>query len=197
MLRSRSLALGAVIAGVATSSCCILPMLLALLGAGGAGLGSALAPYRPLFFGITVVLVAIALWIAHRPGTPTSEQAEDCCARAPARLRRWPTWLMSAFALGVAALPFAMDGSAGPSGDCKDRLELRVSGMTCAGCEVHITTELLGVPGVTSAGANYERGTAWACLLDPVTNESLVAAVERAGYTANVVASPVDEEKIR
>lgn len=198
MSRMRTPALGAVVAGIAASSCCIVPMILALLGVGGAGLGGVLARYRPLFFGVTVVLVAIALWLAHRRWrASSSEQGGDCCAVGRSRGRLWPTWAMSAIALGIAALPFAMGGSVEPAVSCTDRVELSVRGMTCAGCEAHITEALVSVPGVLSAGASYEHGTAWACLASHPAGDALTAAVARAGYEATMVASPAGKENAK
>lgn len=67
-------------------------------------------------------------------------------------------------------------------------VELAVSGMTCASCVRHVSKALGGVPGVDDASVNLatERATiSWAG--DPVAIDSLVAAVERAGYRASLV----------
>ena len=69
----------------------------------------------------------------------------------------------------------------------KDKqIELTVRGMTCGHCEMRVTKALTGVEGVRKAEANREREQA-IVTLDPkavVAIESLVAAVEGAGYEA-------------
>jgi Cu+-exporting ATPase len=64
------------------------------------------------------------------------------------------------------------------------RTELAIGGMTCASCVGHVSRGLRRVPGVAAADVNLatERATVeHEAGLDPAT---LIAAVERAGYTA-------------
>lgn len=46
-------------------SCCALPLLLLGLGVGGAGLATALAPFRPYMIGITFLLLGIAFYTVY------------------------------------------------------------------------------------------------------------------------------------
>ena len=65
------------------------------------------------------------------------------------------------------------------------RTELAVGGMTCASCVAHVTRGLSRVPGVETANVNLatERATIeHAADVEPAT---LIAAIERAGYTAS------------
>ena len=67
-----------------------------------------------------------------------------------------------------------------------EQIELTVRGMTCGHCEMRVTKALTGVDGVRKAEVNREREQA-IVTVDPkagVTVESLVAAVEAAGYQA-------------
>ena len=50
------------LAALATSSCCLLPFLFVTVGVSGAWIGNltALAPFQPIFFLLTVVLVRSA-----------------------------------------------------------------------------------------------------------------------------------------
>ena len=61
---------------------------------------------------------------------------------------------------------------------------LQVQGMTCASCVSRVERALLKVPGVSSASVNLatEQATVDASALVPLT--ALLAAVEKAGYTA-------------
>jgi copper chaperone len=67
-----------------------------------------------------------------------------------------------------------------------ERIVLTVRGMTCGHCEMRVTKALTGVDGVRKAEVSREREQA-VVTVDPkagVALESLVAAVEAAGYQA-------------
>lgn len=61
-------------------------------------------------------------------------------------------------------------------------LTITVEGMHCAGCEQTVEDALLEVAGVTDAAA--DRETERAAVTGSADVESLVAAVEQAGYDA-------------
>jgi len=63
---------------------------------------------------------------------------------------------------------------------------LRVEGMACEGCVSAVTKALKGVEGVRRADVVLDGGEATLVLEDDVREEDLLAAVERAGYTASV-----------
>jgi Cu+-exporting ATPase len=62
-------------------------------------------------------------------------------------------------------------------------VELSVGGMTCASCSRRVERSLEKVDGV-SASVNYATGTAIVHANDAITDEQLIAAVEKTGYTA-------------
>lgn len=82
-----ALATGSVLAAVGASSCCVLPLALALAGVSGAWIGglTALAPYQPIFLGLGAVAVGSGFWRAYRRKQPTCEGPQ--CATAISR--RW------------------------------------------------------------------------------------------------------------
>jgi mercuric ion transport protein len=57
------------LAAILASSCCLGPLILVMLGFGGAWIGnlSALEPYRPMFLGFTVIALVIAAYRLYRP----------------------------------------------------------------------------------------------------------------------------------
>ena len=73
----------------------------------------------------------------------------------------------------------ALDPAAAP----QTRIELRVGGMTCGACANRVERTLNKIDGV-SASVNYATETASVTATAPSTVDDLVAAVERAGYTA-------------
>ena len=66
------------------------------------------------------------------------------------------------------------------------QVNLIVRGMTCDHCKMRVTKALSGVEGVRKAEVDLERGQAVVTLAPKteVAMESLVAAVEAAGYEA-------------
>ncbi len=65
---------------------------------------------------------------------------------------------------------------------------LEVQGMTCEGCAVHVQKGLSKVPGVGEVKVDFERREALVCLKPGATvaEETLVKAVEKAGYKAKM-----------
>jgi mercuric reductase len=74
------------------------------------------------------------------------------------------------------------------------KLDFEVSGMTCLDCTRHITRALERVEGVKSASVDYRGGRASVELAHEVPAEDLVAAVERAGYRAELPGAPTTRQ---
>ncbi|MDQ3616146.1 MAG: heavy metal translocating P-type ATPase [Actinomycetota bacterium] len=68
-------------------------------------------------------------------------------------------------------------------------IDLAIGGMTCASCAARVEKRLNKLDGV-SATVNYATEKAHVEFSDAVTPEELLAAVERAGYTATLPAPP-------
>jgi Cu+-exporting ATPase len=64
------------------------------------------------------------------------------------------------------------------------RLDLKIAGMTCAGCVGRVERALRSVPGVLSADVNLATERAGLRLLDGADPAALAAAVAKAGYSA-------------
>ncbi|MED5622393.1 heavy metal translocating P-type ATPase [Ideonella sp. BN130291] len=67
-------------------------------------------------------------------------------------------------------------------------LQLQVSGMSCASCVMRVEKALLKVPGVVSASVNLATEKATVQALPTVSPQVLMAAVEKAGYSARAEA---------
>jgi len=68
-------------------------------------------------------------------------------------------------------------------------VKLRINGMTCHSCELHVETALQALPGVRSVSADATRGEAWIALDESATSlDDVRKAIEAAGYEpANLV----------
>ena len=92
------------IGGVGASLCCVVPFVLVLLGVGGAWIGSltALAPYRPIFIGVTLVFLALAfrkLYLVPRACDPGTRCAEPAVLRKQ-RIVFWTVSVVLAVLIG-------------------------------------------------------------------------------------------------
>ncbi len=73
-------ALGVIGSAVATSACCIGPVVFSLVGAGALGASAVkLEAYRPWFLGLTLVLLSVAFFSAYRPAASASCAADGTC----------------------------------------------------------------------------------------------------------------------
>ena len=88
------------VAGIAASLCCIGPLVLVMLGIGGAWISklSALEPYRPYFLAIALIF----LFLAHRqiykaPVAAACVPGSLCALPQTNRIYKWLLWLVAAF----------------------------------------------------------------------------------------------------
>lgn len=63
---------------------------------------------------------------------------------------------------------------------------LKIDGMTCGGCKAAVERILAAQPGVKAAAVDLESGHAAVTASADIAPQTLVAAVERAGYQARI-----------
>ncbi len=98
-----------VVSAIAASICCIGPLAAALFGLTSLGALVKFEKYRPLFTGVTVLLLAGAFYATYRtrPEAPC-EPGSLCATRGPdrmARLNRRVLWVVAGLALLVLTFP--------------------------------------------------------------------------------------------
>lgn len=102
----RSLVAG-VAAAIGASVCCVGPLVLVMLGIGGAWIDNltAFEPYRPLFIGLTLLFLGLGFRELYRaphacaPGTA-------CADPQAARRQRTLFWLVAVVLLALLAVPW-------------------------------------------------------------------------------------------
>lgn len=99
---------GGVLAAFLASLCCIGPLVFVTLGV-GAGLASTFEPLRPLFGGLTAVLLAVAFYVVYRPRRAAADGAacapgEACATPRPAR-DRLLVWMAAVVSLVLWTFP--------------------------------------------------------------------------------------------
>lgn len=87
---------GAILAAIGASVCCVVPLVLVLLGISGAWIGSltALDAWRPWFIAITLLCLAFAFWLLYRPQTRCATEGACADPRLLQRQRRW-LWIVT------------------------------------------------------------------------------------------------------
>lgn len=106
--RSASVA-GALAAAFAASACCLGPLLLAVLGIGGAGFLVALEPYRPLFGAVTVALLGLGFYLTYRKpkvAAAAGSSGDACGCEMPKANQTGKVILWVATVIVIIALAF-------------------------------------------------------------------------------------------
>ncbi len=106
-VRQGLVAAGGVLGALASASCCIAPLVLFGLGAGGAWIGNLtpLAPYQPIFVVVTLgFLTAGFIMVYRRPTAAASAEGSYCAPPVSGRGVKIALW--SATVLTAAALAF-------------------------------------------------------------------------------------------
>ncbi len=111
---STTTAVGGVVAALASSVCCLGPLLLATLGVGAGATGfwaeaadvmKALLPYRPLLIIVALVCFAVSFYLVYwRPGV-TCGPDRVCERPAQHRMTRWLLWTLAGLAVVLITAP--------------------------------------------------------------------------------------------
>lgn len=102
---------GAVLAAFASSLCCLGPLLLAVLGLGGAGLLARLEAYRPHLAAVTLLLLGAGFYLTYwRPRLAHAGAAAgpacDCELPRASRLGRVMLWIATVVVAAFLSFPY-------------------------------------------------------------------------------------------
>jgi mercuric ion transport protein len=103
---------GSVLAAFLASACCVGPLVLALLGLGGAGFLVKFEPYRPYFIALTFTLLGSGFYLTYRgprvaPATADAGgPACDCPAPRTNRAGRVMLWVATVLVTGFLVFPY-------------------------------------------------------------------------------------------
>ncbi len=182
--------IGAVGAAIAASACCTIPLLLVVLGVGGAWVGTftALEPYRLLFILLALGFLGFAGYREYR--LTTGPQC-DCEVTMQDRLRRSLLVVGLIATLALIASPWIIRGTASATMASAPALienslqdvVLEVEGMTCVSCNITVSKALTNLDGVEEAQVTFEPPKA-VVTYDPsrVSIEQMVEATTNVGY---------------
>ena len=182
-----------ILAAFAASLCCITPVLALLAGTSGvASTFSWMEPFRPYLIGVTVAVLGFARYQKVKP-QKASEIDCDCAedGKPPFMQTKRFLGLITVFAVVMLAFPmyaqiFYPDNSKEVVVVNESDIEtasFEIEGMTCTGCEEHVThavNELDGIIGVTSSYAEGEASVKFDAA--KVTLDGIKKAIDATGY---------------
>lgn len=185
---------GAVIAAIAASSCCIGPLVVAMLGVGGAGAFAVLGAYRPHILVVTAALLGAGFYFTYRKPAPANGDACGCEKPKTNRIGRIGLWVATALVILFAAAPTVLAKVAARSSHpavassaSVQSAELHVQGMDCEACAVHIRAELLKVGGFHDLKLDLGKQTILVSYEpSPGRLEAYAKAINDLGYEATL-----------
>ena len=192
-LKSGKLAGASILSAIAASLCCITPVLAFISGAGGiASSFSWLEPARPYLLGITVFVLAFAWYqkLKHR----TAVEIQCACEedeKPPFMQTKKFLGIVTVFAFLMMAFPyyssvFYPDNQKGLAGVDATKLitiDLKIEGMTCESCNLHVAHAAQEVDGVVRAEADFKTGNAVVKFDPSITSEDkIVQSINATGY---------------
>ena len=96
---------GAVFAAIGASICCVVPVVVALVGVGSAAFSVHFEPFRPYFIGATVLFLGFAFYRAYR-SQPDCEPGESCAIPANRRRQRLLLWIITLLTVALLTFPY-------------------------------------------------------------------------------------------
>lgn len=178
---------------IASSLCCITPVVAFFAGTSSlASSFSWIEPARPYLITATGLALGFAWYQKLKP------QPADNCGCHVATMRSFmqsTSFLvgMTLFALTASAFPYYADwffpktevSVVKPAETSRSKtVEFEIEGMTCAGCENHVSAEIAKLPGIFDIAVSYEKGMASVLFDDSRTNTAAIQkAIDATGYS--------------
>jgi mercuric ion transport protein len=97
---------GAAVTAAAASLCCVGPVVVSIVGVGGAVAAAGLKPYRPVLLLGSMLLLGASLWLAYHPATEATEAGVGvACPTRAGRAARAMVWVAAVLWVIAALLP--------------------------------------------------------------------------------------------
>ncbi len=199
MQKERVTVAGSVVAAIAASSCCIGPLVALVLGVGGAAATSGMQKWRPVFLGVTFVLLGVAWYLTYRKPKADACGGAACAGRRSAKTAKVILWVGTILAVAVAAVPLyagavarlvhGKSAAAAPAAGANvASLTVRIPEMDCPACAVNIERALLKVEGIVRAEIVFKTKQV-VIAYDParIAPEKVISAVDETGFKAEPI----------
>ncbi|MEJ7863027.1 MAG: mercuric transporter MerT family protein [Pyrinomonadaceae bacterium] len=193
---------GAVFAAIASSLCCVLPLIAVVFGLGAFGAATAFDTLRPYLLVLAFAALAFSFYSLYFRREECAE-GQSCATKPVNKINQLFLWVgllaISAFALAPYYTGYLMAAASQPPQVSSEKMPaasaeesqanktviIEVDGMTCAGCEPHINDTLKQLNGVFSAEASYQNKNV-KVVFNPkqITLEQIKKAIDEIGYKA-------------
>lgn len=194
-IRKKSIkaALGGVVVATAASLCCILPVLAVVAGTSGmATTFSWMEPYRPYLIALTVLFLGLA-WYQKLRSEKATESDCGCAEDEEQSFLQSKKFLLIVTLFAGLMLAFPNYSRFFYSQPDKEivyvsqsnivKEKLVVEGMTCAGCEAPVESEVNKLEGIISVRASYEdSNTVVEYDKTKVEKSAIIKAIRKTGY---------------
>ena len=193
MKKNSSLMGAGLLTAVASSLCCITPVL--ALVSGTTGMASTfvwLEPLRPYLIGFTVLVLVFAWYQKLKPQSQISCQCEGDEKETSFFQTKSFLGIVTVFAIVMTLFPYYssvfypehQEENTFVNKENVKTIEVGIEGMTCASCEEHITHSVYELNGVTKAITSYEKGNAFIAYdSSRVSMEDIRKAINNTGYS--------------
>ncbi|CAN1532418.1 putative mercuric transport protein [Spirosomataceae bacterium] len=180
-----------IITAIASSLCCITPVL--ALVAGSSGLASTfswLEPFRHYLIGITILVLGFA-W--YQKLKPQPKMNCNCVTNQKTNFMQTKSFLGVITVMSLILLSFPSyahiffqktvnTAIVAPNSEIQ-KVEFTIKGMTCTGCEHHVKTEISKLKGIIEVVVSYAKGTAIVKFDSKLTSiEEIEKAINSTGY---------------
>ena len=176
---------------IASSLCCITPVLAIIAGSSGlASTFSWLEPFRPYFIGMTVLVLGFAWYQKLKP-----QQKIDCNCETTQKPKFMNTKSFLGIITVMTVLLLSFPSYAYiffPKTESKvivtptseiQKVEFTIKGMTCSGCEHHVKSEISKLKGILEVVVSYDKGNAVVKFDSKKTNiQEIEKAINSTGY---------------
>jgi copper chaperone CopZ len=188
---------GGVLTAITASLCCIGPLVAVALGASGFAASALFEELRPVFLGVTFVLLTLAWYLAYRKPKAACEEGSTCAAKPGSQWNKAILWVSTAFVLIAAAFPTLsstilrarQDASCcapAPVADASSAiLRLSIPDMNCAACALNIQAVLKSQDGVSQAQVSFDTKAALVRYdTTKLSPEKIIAVIDQTGFKA-------------
>lgn len=191
MRKNKKLIGAGLLTAIASSLCCITPILALISGTSGmASSFSWLEPFRPFLIGFTILVLGFAWYQKLKPKKEIDCHCENDKKQAFMQSKLF-LGIVTLFAIAMTTFPYysavfyskSEKKTVAVDKANTQTINLKIQDMTCTSCEEHIDHTVNQLNGIIKVKFSYENGNA-AILFDNsiITVEAIEKAVNSTGY---------------
>ncbi len=183
-----------IFAALAASLCCLTPLIALLAGSSSIAANfSWIEPARPYLLGLSIAVLAFAWYLKLKPARTTDMDC-NCEITKKTSFLQTKTFLgiVTVFAILMMTFPLyakvfyqkpEVHAATITAFENKYQVNFTIQGMTCAGCEEHVNTELSKIKGVLAYKTSYASKNSLVSFdKTKVDVKTLEAAINKTGY---------------